>query len=91
MPTGTPTAAVNTSGSASNSTGTAPVAVVVEPSFGRFVYTANLLDNSVTGFQLNPSTGTLSASSNTPYPSVGSPVALAAIPHGNHSIQVNQP
>ena len=44
LPTGTPTAAVNTSGSASNSTGTAPVAVVVEPSFGRFVYTANLLD-----------------------------------------------
>jgi 6-phosphogluconolactonase len=91
LPTGTPTAAVNTSGSASNSTGTAPVAVVVEPSFGRFVYTANLLDNSVTGFQLNPSTGTLTSSSNTPYPSVGSPVALAVIPHGNHSIQVNQP
>ena len=89
--TGVPTAAVNTSGSTANSTGTSPVAVIVDPSYGRFVYSANLLDNSLTGFQLNPSTGTLTATLNAPYPSVGSPTAVAAIPHGNHSIQVNQP
>jgi 6-phosphogluconolactonase len=54
--TGTPTAAVNTSGSTTNSTGTSPVAILVDPSYGRFVYSANRLDNSLTGFQLNPST-----------------------------------
>jgi 6-phosphogluconolactonase len=91
LPTGTPTAAVNTTGTATNSTGTAPVAVLVDPSYGRYVYTANLLDNSVTGFQLNSSTGTLTTAQNGPYPSVGQPSALAAIPHGNHSTQVNQP
>ena len=91
LPTGTPTAAVNTTGSVSNSTGTEPVAILVDPSFGRYVYTANLVDNSMTGFQLNPSTGTLSPAQNGPYPSVGSPTAITAIPHGNHSVQVVQP
>ena len=91
LPTGTPSAAVNTTGSATNTTGTEPVAVLVDPGFGRFVYTANFLDNSVSGFQLNASTGTLKVTQSTPYPSVGQPAALAAIPHGNHSIQVNQP
>lgn len=89
--TGTPTAAVNTAGTALNSTGTSPVAVLVDPSYGRFVYTANLLDNSLTGYQLNPNSGTLAITLNGPYPTVGQPSALAAIPHGNHSIQVNQP
>jgi 6-phosphogluconolactonase len=91
LSTGSPTAAVNTTGQVANSTGTAPVAVLVDPSFGRFVYSANLFDNSVTGFLLNSSTGTLSPSQNGPYPSIGAPVALAAVPRGNHSIQVNQP
>jgi len=91
LPTGTPTAAVNTSGSSSNSTGTEPVAILVDTGFGRYVYTANLLDNSVTGFQLNPSSGTLAGTQNGPYPSVGQPAALASIPHGNHSVQVDQP
>jgi len=91
LQTGTPSAAVNTTGSATNSTGTQPVVILVDPGFGRFVYTANLLDNSVTGFQLNPSTGTLSPAQSGPYPTVGQPAAIAAVPHGNHSIQVDQP
>ena len=91
LSTGTPSASVNTTGSASNTTGTEPVAILIDPSFGRYVYTANFLDNSVTGFQLNPSTGTLSVTQNGPYPTIGQPSAIAAIPHGNHSIQVNQP
>ncbi|HTJ30523.1 MAG TPA: beta-propeller fold lactonase family protein [Acidobacteriaceae bacterium] len=91
FPTGTPTAAVNTSGATINSTGTSPVAIIVDPSYGRYVYSANLLDNSLTGFLLNPNSGSLSITQNGPYPSVGAPSALAAIPHGNHSIQVNQP
>ena len=91
LATGTPSAAVNTSGSSTNSTGTQPVAILVDPGFGRYVYTANLLDNSLSGFQLNPSTGTLSPAQNGPYPTVGEPYAIACVPHGNHSIQINQP
>jgi 6-phosphogluconolactonase len=91
LATGTPSAAVNTTGSTTNTTGTEPVAILVDPAFGRYVYTANFLDNSATGFLLNSSTGTLTLTQGTPYPTVGQPTALAAVPHGNHSIQVNQP
>jgi 6-phosphogluconolactonase len=91
LPTGTPSAAVNTTGSATNTTGTEPVAILVDPGFGRFVYTANFLDNSVSGFELNSSTGTLTAAQSTPFPTVGQPAAITSIPHGNHSIQVDQP
>jgi 6-phosphogluconolactonase (cycloisomerase 2 family) len=91
LATGTPTAAINTSGSSVNSTGTEPVAILVEPSFGRYVYTANFLDNSVTGFTLATNTGTLSPTVNGPYPTVGQAVALAAVPHGNHAVQIDQP
>jgi DNA-binding beta-propeller fold protein YncE len=91
LPTGTPSAAVNTTGSATNTTGTQPVAILVDPGFGRFVYTANFLDNSISGFQLNPSTGTLAPAQSGPYPTVGQPAAIAAVPHGNHSIEVDQP
>ena len=91
LATGTPSSAVNTTGSSSNATGTQPDAIIVDPGFGRYVYTANFLDNSMTGFELNPNTGTLSGVTNGPYPSIGQPSAVAAIPHGNHSIQVSQP
>ena len=91
LATGTPSGAVNTTGASSNVTGTQPDAILVDPGFGRYVFTANYLDNSLTGFQLNPSTGTLSAVVNGPYPTVGQPSALASVPHGNHSIQEVQP
>jgi 6-phosphogluconolactonase (cycloisomerase 2 family) len=91
LATGTPSAAVSTSGSGSNPTGTEPVAVLVDTGFGRYVYTANFLDNSITGFLLNSSTGVLTGTQNGPYPSIGQPAALVTIPHGNHSIQINQP
>ena len=39
LTTGTPSAAVNTTGAATNTTGTEPVAILVDPGFGRYVYT----------------------------------------------------
>jgi len=91
LATGTPSAAVNTSGSQLNSTDTQPVAVAVDPALGRFVYTANYLGNSVSGFRLDPVAGTLKPNQATPYPTGIHPTAIALVPHGNHSQQVVTP
>jgi 6-phosphogluconolactonase len=87
LTTGTPSAAVNTTGSTTNSTDTQPVSITVDASLGRFVYTANYLGNSVSGFQLNPNTGTLTPTQSTPYPSSASPTSVVTVPHGSHSTQ----
>jgi YVTN family beta-propeller protein len=91
LATGTPSAAIGTTGSQSNSTDTTPVSVIVDPAIGRFVYTANHLGNSISGFVLNPNTGGLAPSVSTPYPTGDNPTALAAVPHGNHAFQVVSP
>jgi 6-phosphogluconolactonase (cycloisomerase 2 family) len=88
LTTGIPSAAINATGSASNATDSQPDAIVVEPSEGRYVYTANYLGNSVSGFRLNPNTGTITQTESTPYPSEKNPTAIVAIPHGNHPSQV---
>ncbi len=87
LATGTPSAAVNTTGSAINSTDTQPLSIAVDPALGRFVYTANFLGNSVSGFRLDPNTGTLQPTQATPYPSNARSSALVIVPHGNHSTQ----
>jgi 6-phosphogluconolactonase (cycloisomerase 2 family) len=87
LPTGTPSATVNSTSSASYATDTQPVSIVVDPALGRFVYTANHLGNSVSGFRLDPNTGALTATQATPYPTGSTPTAILAIPHGNHAIQ----
>jgi 6-phosphogluconolactonase (cycloisomerase 2 family) len=88
LPTGTPTTIVNVLGSPLNSTDTQPVAIVVDPALGRFVYTANHLGNSVSGFLLDPTAGSLKATQASPYPITGTmPTAIVAIPHGNHATQ----
>jgi 6-phosphogluconolactonase len=73
-------------GAATYSTKTGPTCVFVEPAFGRFVYTSNFLDSSVTGYQLNPNTGVLTGTVNSPYPvsPAGQPTCVAAVTHGNH-------
>ncbi len=91
LATGIPSAAVNTTGSSVNSTDTQPQAIVVDPALGRFVYTANFLGNSISGFRLNPNTGTIAQTQATPYPSVQNPTAIVSVPHGNHSLQVTAP
>lgn len=87
LATGAPIASVSVSGSASTSTNTQPVSIIVEPAEGRFVYTANYLDNSVSGFRLDPDTGTIEKTQATPYPTGAYPTALIAVPHGNHATQ----
>ena len=87
LSTGTPSAAVNVTGSSLNATDTQPESILVDPSLGRFVYTANHLGNSVSGFRLTPTTGTLTPTLSTPYPTGDAPTALASVPHGNHSTQ----
>jgi 6-phosphogluconolactonase len=91
LPTGTPSTVVNATSSAGNSTDTDPVSIIVEPSLGRFVYTANQVANDISGFRLNPSTGALSTTQAVPYPTGTSPTALVAVPHGNHAIEVVTP
>jgi 6-phosphogluconolactonase len=91
LATGTPSASVNTTGSQTNATDTTPVAVVVDPAVGRFVYTANQQGDSLSGFKLDPNTGALQPTISTPYPTGNAPRALAAVPHGNHAIQVTSP
>jgi 6-phosphogluconolactonase (cycloisomerase 2 family) len=91
LSTGTPSGAVNVTGSATNSTDTQPVAILVDPALGRFVYTANQLGNSISGFELNPDTGAMTPTQATPYPTGANPTALASVPHGNHSTQATTP
>lgn len=79
--TGTPSAL---SGSSGYGTDTGPTCVLVDPAFGRFVYTANFLGGSVTGYELNPNSGALTGTENSPYPSAGQPTCTAAVTHGNH-------
>lgn len=91
LSTGTPAAAVNPTGSATNSTDTQPMAIYVDPALGRFVYTANFLGNSLSGFRLDPNAGNLAPTQATPYPSLQKPTALVIVPHGNHSSQAVAP
>jgi 6-phosphogluconolactonase (cycloisomerase 2 family) len=87
LPTGTPSTIVGATSGAGNTTDTEPVSVTVEPSLGRFVYTANRLGNSISGFKLNPDTGALTTTQATPYPTGAYPLAVIAVPHGNHATQ----
>jgi 6-phosphogluconolactonase (cycloisomerase 2 family) len=87
LATGTPTGAVNPSGNGSTITDAQPVAIMIDPALGRFVYTANYLGNSVSGFLLNPTSGALSPTQATPYPTGAKPTALIGVPHGNFSKQ----
>lgn len=87
LATGVPSAVVNVTGSSTTSTDTQPVAILVDPALGRYVYTANYLGNDISGFRLNPNTGALSLAQSTPYPTGVNPAALVAVPHGNHAVQ----
>jgi 6-phosphogluconolactonase (cycloisomerase 2 family) len=91
LATGTPAGTANTVGSAANTTDTQPVSLVVDPALGRFIYTANHLGNSISGFRLDPDNGTVTTTQATPYITGAQPTAVTAVPHGNHSVQAVTP
>jgi len=66
----------------SYATGLQPTAIGIDPSTKHFLYTANYLGNTVSGFELSTTAGTLLNSQFSPYPSSTQPTAVAAIPHG---------
>lgn len=87
---GTPsTLSVSSAGTAA--TDTYPVGIGVDPALGRFVYTANQLGNTISGFRLNPTNGAVIETVSTPYPTGSNPTALTIIPHGNHSLEAVYP
>jgi len=62
-------------------TGLDPVAIGVDPSTNRFVYTANFLSNNVNNFVLGTTDGSLLNAQYSPYNAHPNPTAVAAIPH----------
>ena len=86
--TGAPSGAV---GSGSVNVGTGPSCIAIEPARGIYLYTANSLDNTVTGQQLDPHNGTLKSIENSPFPAAGIPSCAAAVANGSHATQVVVP
>jgi 6-phosphogluconolactonase len=62
-------------------TGLQPVAIGIDPSTEHFLYTVNFLDDSVSGFDLSTTAGTLLQSQDSPFQCNDNPTAVAAIPH----------
>ena len=65
-----------------NDIGLDPVAVITDPRHIGFLYTVNFLGSSLSGFQVNATTGALTNTQNSPYVSTAQPTAIAGIPHG---------
>jgi 6-phosphogluconolactonase len=81
MSNGALTRVGNASSGGTFATGSQPVAIGVDPSTNRFVFTANFLDDNVSGFTLDTTDGSLLVSQNSPFAANAHPVAVAAIPH----------
>lgn len=62
-------------------TDTQPVAIGVDPALNQYVYTANFLANTVSGFELNATNGTLLNSQFSPFAANVNPTAIAAVSH----------
>ena len=68
---------------ASYAVGLQPVAIGIDPSLNQYVYTANFLGNTVSGFELSATDGSLLNSQDSPSAANAQPTAVAAIPHGS--------
>jgi len=70
-------------------TGNEPVWAVVDPT-NHFVYVTNLLDNTVSGFALDMTTGALAATPGSPYLAGVAPAAAAVDPSGTFLYVANE-
>jgi 6-phosphogluconolactonase len=78
-------------GTGAASVDTGPTCVTVEPALGKYVYTSNLIGNSISGEVLNQNTGVLSAIANTPFPTSSQPSCIVAVANGSHPQSVINP
>lgn len=62
-------------------TGTQPVAVGIDPNLNKYIYTANFLGSTLSGFALNLTDGSLLNSQSSPTGTNANPTAVAAITH----------
>jgi 6-phosphogluconolactonase len=86
--TGEPGAPSALAGAASGQVNPGPAAITVEPSTARYIYTANFIDNSVSGLTIDPNTGATSQVQNSPFNGPNKATAVAAVRHGDHSVEV---
>lgn len=61
--------------------GTQPVAIGIDPALNQFLFTADFLGNTVTGFDMNAADGTLIDSQFSPFAASANPTAVAAVTH----------
>ena len=73
------------------STSTGPTCVTIDPSLGIFLYTSNFLDSSISGGQLSPNTGNVTAIVNTPFPSGALPSCVISVTNGSHASSIVNP
>lgn len=66
---------------ATYATGTQPVAIGIDPALNQYLYTANFLGNTVTGFEMSATDGTLLNSQFSPFTANVNPTAVAAVSH----------
>ena len=66
---------------ATNASDNQPIAIISDPRQLGFLYTVNFLGSSLSGFQVDPTTGALINTQKTPYASSVQPTAIAGIPH----------
>ena len=65
----------------SYTTGLQPVAIGIDVAMSKFLYTVNFLGNSVSGFQLNATDGSLLNTQNSTYRTDALPTAMTMVPH----------
>ena len=64
--------------------GTQPNCITIENALGIYLYVSNFLSGTVSGFQLNSTTGVLSKIRNSPYGTSAAPSCAAAIANATH-------
>lgn len=86
------TGALTGSGSSSSTgTGTGPSCVTIEPALGKYLFTANYLDNTTSGLQLDSHNGSLKNIQNTPFATSSRPSCAVSVANGTHATQTIQP